>query len=258
MAMKLPPWAQRVATRQSAIRLGFAVLVFAVLWSMAWFIVPPIVKSQAEQAVIDKLGRRLTLGHVAFNPWTLELTVTDIVLAGPSAGAPAQLEVKRVHADAALTSLFRLAPVIDALDIDAPLLRLARLGDGRYDVDDMLQRIAALPASDEPARFAVHNIVVRGGSADFVDAPVNTTHKVRDVELGVPFVSSLPSQRQIKVEPHLAFTLDGSRFDSAAAATPFAEHGAGEATVRLDRFDVAPWLPYLPQSLPVRLQSALL
>ncbi len=256
--MTIPPWAQRVATRRNAIRLGIATLVFAVLWSTAWFIVPPIVKSQVEQAASDKLGRRLTLGHIAFNPWTLELTVTDIVLAGANPGAPAQLEVKRVHADAAIASLFRLAPVIDSLDVDAPLLRLAHLGDGRYDVDDVLHRIAAMPPSDEPARFAVHNIVVHGGGADFVDAPVNATHKVRDIELGVPFVSSLPSQRQIKVEPHLAFTLDGSRFDSAATATPFAEHGAGEAKVRLDRFDVAPWLPYLPQSLPVRLQAALL
>ena len=256
--MKLPPWAKRVATRRNGFRFGISAIVFAVLWSATWFVVPSIVRSQAEKAVFDKLGRRLTLGHVAFNPWTLELTVDDIVLAGASDGAPAQLAIKRVHADAALSSLFRLAPVIDSLDIDAPMLRLARLGDGRYDVDDVLQRIAALPPSEEPARFAVHNIVVRGGGADFVDAPVRATHRVRDVELGVPFISSLRSQREIKVEPRLAFTLDGSRFDSAAAATPFSEHGAGEAKLKLDRFDVAPWLPYLPQGLPVRLQSALL
>ena len=256
--MKLPPWAARVATRRNGVRFGIAAIVFAVLWSATWFVVPSIVRSQAEKAVLDKLGRRLTLGHVAWNPWTLELTVDDIVLAGASDGAPAQLAIKRVHADAALSSLFRLAPVIDSLDIDAPMLRLARLGDGRYDVDDVLQRIAALPPSEEPARFAVHNIVVRGGGADFVDAPVRATHRVRDVELGVPFISSLRSQREIKVEPRLAFTLDGSRFDSAAAATPFSEHGAGEAKLKLDRFDVAPWLPYLPQGLPVRLQSALL
>ena len=254
--MKLPPWAARVVTRRNGIRFGIAAIVFAVLWSATWFVVPAIVRSEAEKAVFDKLGRRLTLGHVAFNPWTLELTVDDIVLAGASEGAPAQLAVKRVHADAALSSLFRLAPVIDSLDIDAPMLRLARLGDGRYDVDDVLQRIAALPPSEEPARFAVHNIVVHGGGADFVDAPVRATHRVRDVELGVPFISSLRSQREIKVEPRLAFTLDGSRFDSAAAATPFSEHGAGEAKLKLERFDVAPWLPYLPQSLPVRLQSA--
>ena len=63
----------------------------------------------------------------------------------------------------------------------------------------------------------------------------------------MPFISSLPSEREIKVEPRLAFTLDGSRFDSAAVATPFAERGAGEVTIKLDRFDVAPWLGYLPQ-----------
>ena len=256
--MKLQAWAGRVATRRNAIRFGLVALAFAILWSTAWFIVPPIVKSQAEKAASDKLGRRLTLGSVAFNPWTLELTIANLALAGASEGAPAQLEVKRIYANAAVTSLFRLAPVIDSLEIDAPLLRLARLDDGRYDLDDVLERIAALPPRDEPARFAVHNIVVRGGGADFVDAPVKETHKVRDLELGVPFVSSLPSQREIKVEPRLAFTLDGSRFDSNAAATPFSERGAGEAKIKLDRFDVASWLPYLPQSLPVRLQAALL
>ena len=163
--MKLPPWAERVATRRNGVRLGIAAIVFAVLWSSAWFVVPPIVKGQAEKAASDKLGRRLTLGHVAFNPWTLELIVDDIALAGASEGAPPQLVVKRVHADAALTSLFRFAPVIDALDIDAPMLRLSRLGDGRYDIDDVLQRLATLPTSEEPARFAVHNIVVHGGGA---------------------------------------------------------------------------------------------
>ncbi len=80
---------------------------------------------------------------------------------------------------------------------------------------------------------------------------------LRDFELGVPFLSALPSEREINVEPRLAFTLDGSRFDSAAVATPFAEHGAGTVKIRLDRFDVGPWLGYLPPSLPVRLQSGL-
>ncbi|MGZ5250077.1 MAG: DUF748 domain-containing protein [Caldimonas sp.] len=258
--MTLPSWMRRLATRRNGIRLGLAVLVFAVLWSAGWFVVPALVRSQAEKVAIDKLGRRLTLGSVAFNPWTLELTISDLSLAAANAGAPAQLEVKRIHADAALLSLFRFAPVIDALDIDAPLLRVSRLGHGRYDFDDVLDRLAAAPSAEggEPARFAVHNIVVRGGAADFIDAPLGSTHRVRELELGVPFVSSLPSQREIKVEPRLAFTLDGSRFDSAATATPFAERGAGVAKLKLDRFDVAPWLGYLPQGLPVRLQTALL
>ena len=108
--MKLPSWPRRVATRRNAIRFGLATLAFAIVWSAAWFVVPPIVRSQAEKAASEKLGRRLTLGSVAFNPWTLELTIADLSLAGASEGAPAQLVVKRIHVNAALSSLFRFAP----------------------------------------------------------------------------------------------------------------------------------------------------
>jgi hypothetical protein len=252
----ISPPARSLVSRRGLRRTAIVVVVLALLWSAAWFYVPPLLASQAEKAVAQKLGRSLTLGHVTFNPWTLELTIDDLALAGASANEPPQLQVKRIHADAAISSLIRFAPVIDSLDIDAPLLRLTRLADGHYDIDDVLQRIAAMPASDGPARFAVHNIVVRAGAADFVDMPVHAEHRIRDLELGIPFLSSLPSEREVKVEPHLAFALDGSRFDSAAAATPWAEHDKGEAKLHLDHFDIAPYLAYLPPGLPARPQSA--
>ena len=248
------------ASKSTAFRvLRYAVataLVIAVLWSAAWFYVPSIVNSIAGKLVEQKIGRHLSLGHVEFNPWTLELTLDDVVLAGAAAGSPPQLQVKRIHANAAITSLFRLAPVIDNLDVDAPLLRLSRLADGGYDIDDMVQKIAAAPPADHPARFAVHNIVVRAGAIDFIDVPVNATRRIRDLELGIPFLSSLPSEREINVEPHLAFALDGARFDSAAVTAPWSEQGKGEAKIKLDHFDIAPYLVYLPRTLPARPRSA--
>jgi uncharacterized protein involved in outer membrane biogenesis len=239
-------------------RISLAVLiVLALLWSAAWFYVPPLVVSEAEKAVTQKLGRRLSLGRVAFNPWTLELTIDDLALAGAAGGAPPLLQVKRIHANAAITSLLHLAPVIDNLDVDAPMLRLTRRADGSYDIDDLLRRTAASPPSPQPARFAVHNIVVRAGAVDFVDMPMQATRRIRDLELGIPFLSTLPSEREINVEPHLAFSLDGNHFDSAAATAPWSEQGKGEAKVHLDHFDIAPYLVYLPKSMPARPQSAL-
>jgi uncharacterized protein involved in outer membrane biogenesis len=239
-------------------RLSLAVLiVLALLWSAAWFYVPPLVESQAKKAVMQKLGRRLSLGRVAFNPWTLELTIDDLALAGAAGGAPPLLQVKRIHANAAIMSLFHLAPVIDNLDVDAPMLRLTRLADGSYDIDDLLRRTTASPPSAQLARFAVHNIVVRAGAVDFVDMPTQATRRIRDLELGIPFLSTLPSEREINVEPHLAFSLDGNHFDSAAATAPWSEQGKGEARVHLDHFDIAPYLVYLPKSMPARPQSAL-
>ena len=247
------------ATRRRVARTLIAALVLALLWSAAFLYGPPIIRGQAEKMASEALGRPVSIGAVAFNPWTLATTLTDLVVGGKdSAQAQAQARIKRLHADVALASLFRLAPVIDRLEIDAPWLRMARRADGGLDVDDIVQRLVerSSASSDEPARFALHNIVVSQGSADVADATVGMKHVLRDLELALPFISSLPSEREIKVEPRLAFVLDGSRFDSAAAATPYSATGAGEATLRLVGLDVAPWLAYLPKSAPVRLTAA--
>ncbi len=239
------------------LRLLIGAVALLAVWAAAALYVPPIVAAQIEQAGSQHLGRRTSVGQVAFNPWTLELTLADLVVAGAAPSSPPLLSIKRVRADVAAASIVRFAPVIDALEMDAPMLHVRRLDDGRYDVDDVLQRLAARPDS-EPARFAMHNIVVRDGGADFVDQPLRSTHRVRAFDLGVPFVSSLPSQREVKVEPRLAFTLDGSRFDTGGAATPFGERGDGELRVRVERLDVVPFLGYLPRGLPARLRAATL
>ena len=241
-----------------------ALLGLVLLWSAAWFYAPPLIREQTESIAGDTLGRRVTLGAIAFNPWTLELTVDDLVVAGPPPNAagdppsPPLLRVRRLHADAAFESLLRLAPVIDQLRIEAPELRVARVAEGRFDIDDIAARIAALPSSPEPARFAVHNIVLTQGSADFTDAPAQATHQLRGLELAVPFISSLPSQRQVRVQPLLAFTLDGSRFESAAVATPFSDRGEGTLSLSLKQVDLSRWLGYVPRGLPVALRSAVL
>ena len=99
----------------------------------------------------------------------------------------------------------------------------------------------------------MHNIVVRDGASTSSTCRSRPA-PLRGLELGVPFLSTLPSQRKIKVEPHLAFVLDGSRFDSSAAP----RRGPSAATARrvLDRFDVSRWLGYLPRGLPAHPKAA--
>ena len=237
----------------------WALLALLLLWLLSWLSVPALVKGPLERIASEQLGRTVTVGAIEFTPWTLEVTLRDIAIGGAQGGPP-QLKIARVYADAELQSLLRLAPVVDALEIDAPHLRLTHLSDGHYDVDDILARLSApsdKPASG-PARLALHNLALTGGSIDFDDRTVNQTHAVRQLALKVPFISTLPSQREIKVEPHLSFDIGDSRFDSSVQGTPFAQTGKGDATVKWEGLDLAPYLPYLPASLPVRVQGALL
>lgn len=246
-----PEWQRRV-------RWVFGGLL--VVWVLAWLAVPPLVKRLIEEKGSAALGRQLTVGDVTFRPWSLELTLTDIVVATAD-GKSAQLQVDRVYVDAELESLLRLAPVLDAVTVDTPRLHLRHRGDGQYDVDDILETLTKAPAPQQPAaplQFALYNLTLNGGAVDFTDQfpGGERRHTVRSLHLAVPFLSTLASKRDVKVLPRLAFELNGSRFDTSVEGTPFAQTHTGVATMQITRLDLAPYLPYLPGSLPVRLHSA--
>ncbi|BEU98049.1 DUF748 domain-containing protein [Acidovorax sp. DW039] len=254
MALRQRRWF-RPATRTLGAVLG--------LWAAAWLLVPWLAKAPLERAATQALGRQVTIGAVDFRPWSLEVALRDIAVAGRD-GEPPLLTVARVYADAEIESLLRLAPVVDAITVESPALRITHLGDGSYDVDDVLAKLrspSATPdseASTDPVRLALFNLALRGGSVDFDDRRVGAKHTVRDVTLTIPFISTLQDRKDIRVEPRLAFVLDGSHFDSAAQSTPFAQTGHADAQIRWSDLDLQPYLAYLPPSLPVKVQGATL
>ncbi|WP_428003344.1 DUF748 domain-containing protein [Acidovorax sp.] len=252
-ALRQHRWARRAAV---------ALAASLALWLLAWLAVPPLLKGPMERAASEQLGRAVTVGTIDFKPWSLELTLRDIAVAGAEGSDKPQLTIARVHVDGELQSLLRLAPVVDEFTVESPVLHIAHLGGGRYDVDDIIAKVTAPAAEPKPdtgpARLALYNLALVGGSIDYDDRSVGKHHTLRDLALKVPFISTLPSQREVKVEPHLAFTLNGSRFDSSAQGTPFAQTGKTDASVRWDGVDLAPYLAYLPASLPVKVQGATL
>jgi len=234
-----------------------ALLVVLALWVIAWLAVPPIAKSQLQKIASEKLGRQVTVGKIDFKPWTLELALNDLRIATADGKQP-QVAIKRIYADAELQSLFRLAPVIDAVTVEAPAVLLTHLADGKYDIDDILAKLASGPPPDpkaEPARFAIYNISIKDGAVDFDDQTVKRRHELRGFMLNVPFLSNLASKREIKTEPKLAFALNGSQFDSAAFTTPFAQSRKTDAHVQFKGLDLVPYLGYIPGGLPVKLQA---
>ncbi len=252
-APRLKSWCKRLAW------LAGGVLFVG---AASWVLVPPILKSQLEKLASEQLGRKFTVGKIDFKPWSLELILDDVALAKADGGSP-QVQIKRIYADASIQSVRRLAPVLDALQIDGLDVKLTHWGGGKYDIDDILARLSKPP--EKPADpnaaspgFALFNVALKCASLDFTDKTVGKTHELRALNLSVPFLSNLDTHREVKTEPRLAFKFNGSAFDSQAATTPFNESHKTDAAIRLGGLDLKPYLGYAPASLPVRLLSAVL
>lgn len=252
------PEAATPSRRARAFRaVGWSLAGLLLLWLLTWLAVPPIVKSQAEQRLSSLLGRELRIGRIGFSPWSLTLTVEKLTLASATgAGAVPQLSIDRILVNADLRSVLRLAPVIEALEVDTPVLRLARVADGRYDVDDIVERFAQAPAApqdgDEPMRFALYNLKLHNGSVEFDDRPVQRLHRLQELQVALPFLSNLPDHIGVDVLPRVAFKLNGAAFDSGAQSKPFAQDRASQIDLRITGLDLAPWLPYVPAALPLK------
>ena len=109
------------------------------VWALSWLSVPALVKGPLERMASEQLGRTVTVGSLDFKPWSLELTLRDIAVAGAKGiEGPAQLTIGRVYVDAELQSLLRLAPVVDAFTVESPALRLAHIAECSYHVDDVM------------------------------------------------------------------------------------------------------------------------
>lgn len=174
-------------------RAAWTIGSVAALWAVSWLAVPPLLKHQAQKIASEKLGRTVTLGAVDFKPWSLELTGARLAVATAD-GKADQLRIRRIYIDSALQSLVRLAPVMDAIAVDEPVAHLNPSGGRSLDIDDILTKLAppADAAPGEPAKFALYNLALNGGSFRS-STPVGKTHTLRDVRLAVPFLSNLDS-----------------------------------------------------------------
>ncbi len=238
-------------------RLGWGLLTLILIWALMWLALPPLLKWQLQKQGSAVLGRTVTLERVEVRPWTLRFAVEGLRVASAT-GDTTQFSLQRLFVDLELQSLLRLAPVVDALRLEAPRLSLRHQGGGRLDIDDIVQRLTP-PPSDEPskpARFALFNIELVDGAVDLVDEAVGATHRLEGLHVAVPFLSNLGSRREVQTEPRLAFTLNGSAFDTRATTTPFAQDRQTHARLQVPDLDVNPYLVYWPKSMPLRLDAA--
>jgi uncharacterized protein involved in outer membrane biogenesis len=225
-------------------RLAYGVAGIALLILAAWLAVPPIVRSQLESRLTEALGRKTTVGSVAFNPFSLQLTVREFAIADTTGSQPL-LAFDELVADLSSASIIHRAPVLDALRVVRPSLSLSRDAQGKYNVQDLVDRALAGPEGPPP-RFSLNNIEVDDGTIAFDDGVAGRKHRLSSLGLGIPFLSSLPYQTEIRVTPRAEGSFNGSHFALGGTSVPFAERREGTLDIDFDALPLNEYVAYLP------------
>jgi hypothetical protein len=220
---------------------GFALLVFLALWQG----LPRVLPAVAADAVQVQLGRTLVMGPVSFDPLSLRLQLRDLVIKSAD-GQAEDLAVGLLDADLSASSLWQLAPILDSLTVDGLRLRIVQDAQGQFSFDDVLQRIQAMPASPEPARFALHNIRLSRSSVQFLDEARNNDVRLTDIALDLPFVSAMPADVAIDVQPHFSARIEGSPLTIQARVRPFDASRSASLDLELQQLQLDQLNPYLP------------
>jgi hypothetical protein len=130
------------------------------------------VKSKLDETRSQLLHREVTVDAVRVNPFAPSVTVRGLS-ARERTGDAAFARFDELYVNAAWTSIFYLAPVVDAITLVKPQLRLVRNRDRSHNFQDLLDEFMARPKSDAPMpKFALFNIrlVVRVGSLEMKGA----------------------------------------------------------------------------------------
>ncbi len=172
--------------RQKWVRLVFWLVAgLLVVWGLAWLAVPRLIKNQLQKAISEQLGRRATVAQIDFRPWSLELTINDLAIASQD-GASSQFQLKRMYVNAEIESLFRLAPVIETVQLDSPQLKLTRLGASRF--DSSAQSTPFAPSQKTDASINLKNFDL-APCLPYIPSglPVQVRHAMLDADLKLVF-----------------------------------------------------------------------
>jgi hypothetical protein len=237
---------RKIALWTIAIIAGFGILL--------GLVAPPLLRGKLAAELSTKLHRQVSIEQIKINPYAMTVALRGFVMKERQSPTVA-MSFDELFVNLDIRSLFRIAPVIEELRLAKPYLSVVRRDDGKYNFQDLIDEFTSGPPGPTP-RFALHNIEIIDGKIDFDDRPEQTKHNITGLKIGLPFISSLPSQVDIKVKPELAAVVNGAPFHLVGDTTsPFKDTLESTLGLDIDKLEIAKYLEYSPVALNFKINS---
>jgi hypothetical protein len=232
------------------------------LYAIVGFLVlPPVAKYVALKELPKALHREVSIASVRFNPFTLAFRITGFEVKEKES-TDLFVGFNELLLDFQLASVFRRAPVLREVRLQAPKVKIVRNQDGSYNFSDLIEQPSPKPpepaAKGAPPRFSLNNIQILDGQVDFDDRPAAARHEVREINVAVPFLSDLPYAVDKYIEPSFHAIVDGSPVVLTGKTKPFEDSLESTVDIDIDHLDIPRYLAYVPAKLRFKIPSGLL
>jgi hypothetical protein len=242
--------------RRHLIVLAVVVALIGAYAAAGFLAVPYFARRGLQDFVQQHYGRRLTIGGLRFNPFTLALDVTGFSL--PDADGQPLLSFERLHVSLKLASLWRLGPSFREILLQQPYVRAVIRPDGALNLADLGKGFPSAPAKpaqeSAPMRLFIQRLAVISGTAAFEDRtrPFHAEFKPIAFELR-DFSTTARTDNGYTLN---AASPEGERlvWSGTLRLTPLSSHGVFEIADLQAR---TLWR-YLRESLPFELDSGVI
>lgn len=233
----------------------------AVYGVLAGLVAPPLARKMLMSRLEERLGRTVVIDDLSVNPYTLRAVMRGFRVLERDGKTPF-VSFDTLDVTGGASSVYRLAPVVDALTVKGLEVHLVRDAASHYNASDILDRLNAAQAAGRkaegkpaPFRFAVANIRLVDGAIDFDDRPAGTVQRVSAIQLAIPYLSNLPAHVDQPVQPAFSANINGTPFQLTGEALPFENTVRTNFHLDVQALDVPRYFAYLPADLPVRITA---
>lgn len=228
--------------------IGASVLFFILFVSglSGYIFLPGFIKSKAQQVVAEQLHRKLTIEDISFNPFSLSVTMKGVTLSERDS-EEIFVSFDRLYVNVSTFSAFTFSPIIREVELENPYIHFSRTQNNQYNISDIIE-MAMKPDEEkkEPFSYSVNNIQVNGGKIIFDDHPMKAQHRVEEIRIRIPYISSSPSRVETFIEPHLSALVNGTKMELSGKTRPFAEDRETVFNMALKNIELPRYMQYLP------------
>lgn len=240
--------------------LSGAIIFFVVFSVLGFFVLPPVLKSVLLKELSKNLHREVTINQIRVNPYTLSLTLRGLTIKD-RASAVTFVSCDEIFLNLQSLSALRMALILKEIRLKKPYVRVVRNQDLSYNFSDLLEKkqtAAPEKTKPKPLRFSLNNIIIENGGIDFIDAPKQTRHTIRELDVGVPFLSNIPSYVERFVRPHFSARINNTLYTLQGKTKPFAHSLETFFDINIKGLDIPYYLAYVPLKLNFKVTSAYL